>query len=72
MSLISPENLKKIYNVEKKLWSFVYQNEGFGECPCHFNDAPKWNISAAVNWNTAVTQIRIVVFANKNIFAGKQ
>ena len=31
ISLTYPENFKKIYRVENKLWSFIYQNVGFGE-----------------------------------------
>ena len=29
--LTYPKNFKKIYHLEKKLWSFVYQNVGFVE-----------------------------------------
>ena len=31
ISLTYPENFKKIYYVEKKLWSFINQNVDFGE-----------------------------------------
>ena len=52
----------------------MYQSVGFGEnifeCRRHFTEVPKCKLSVAVNWNIAVLQLKLVVFANETIFAG--
>ena len=69
-SLTYPENFKKIYDVEKKLWSFIYQNVAFGENILSVTDISLRKLSVAINWNMIVMQIKIVVFAKESMFGG--
>ena len=53
----------------KKLWSFIYQNVGFGENILSVVDISQRHqsgkYSVVINWNMTAMHIKIVVFAKE-------